>query len=49
MDALDDRSRAIFKHIVETYLETGDPLGSRSLAMSSSPATSRPLRAEARG
>ena len=25
MDALDDRSRAIFKHIVETYLETGGP------------------------
>ena len=45
MDALDDRSRAIFKHIVETYLETGDPLGSRSLArqlaVSLSPASIR--------
>ncbi len=31
-DSLDDRSRAIFRHIVETYLETGEPLGSRNLA-----------------
>ncbi|MDJ0921263.1 MAG: heat-inducible transcriptional repressor HrcA [Henriciella sp.] len=32
MQTLDARSRAIFKHIVETYLETGDPVGSRTLS-----------------
>ncbi|NKB51896.1 MAG: heat-inducible transcription repressor HrcA [Rhizobiaceae bacterium] len=31
-DSLDGRSRAIFRHIVETYLATGEPLGSRNLA-----------------
>ena len=44
-DNLDDRSRAIFRHIVETYLETGEPLGSRNLArqlaISLSPASIR--------
>jgi len=43
--ALDQRSRDIFKHIVDSYLETGDPLGSRSiskaLAVNLSPATIR--------
>ena len=29
---LNDRSRAIFRQLVETYLETGDPVGSRTLA-----------------
>ncbi len=42
---IDQRSRDIFKHIVETYLDSGDPLGSRSiskqLAMNLSPATIR--------
>lgn len=42
---LDDRSRAIFRSIVETYLETGVPLGSRNLArqleISLSPASIR--------
>lgn len=42
---LDDRSRDIFKHIVETYLETGEPVGSRNLArqleVSLSPASIR--------
>ena len=42
---LDQRSRTIFRHIVESYLETGDPLGSRSisrqLSLSLSPATIR--------
>ncbi|KEQ03933.1 MAG: heat-inducible transcriptional repressor HrcA [Pseudorhizobium pelagicum] len=42
---LDDRSREIFRRIVETYLETGEPLGSRNLArilpMSLSPASVR--------
>jgi len=27
---LNERSREIFKRIVETYLETGEPVGSRS-------------------
>jgi heat-inducible transcriptional repressor len=43
--ALDQRSREIFKHIVDSYLETGDPLGSRTiskaLAVNLSPATIR--------
>lgn len=43
--SLDDRSREIFRRVVETYLETGEPLGSRSLArqlaVSLSPATIR--------
>lgn len=30
--ALDERSRDIFRRIVETYLETGEPLGSRNLS-----------------
>jgi len=42
---LDLRTRAIFKDIVESYLDTGQPVGSRTLAMSSgqqlSPATIR--------
>jgi heat-inducible transcriptional repressor len=48
MDAgstLDDRSREIFRRIVEGYLETGEPLGSRNLSrllpMSLSPASVR--------
>jgi len=42
---LDERSRALFRQIVETYLETGEPVGSRFLAQRShlalSPATIR--------
>jgi heat-inducible transcriptional repressor len=42
---LDDRSREIFRRIVESYLETGEPLGSRSLSrllpISLSPASVR--------
>lgn len=30
--ALDDRARDIFRKIVESYLETGDPVGSRTLS-----------------
>lgn len=45
IQALDQRSREIFRHIVDSYLESGDPLGSRSLskqlAVSLSPATVR--------
>lgn len=29
---LSDRSRAIFRHIVESYIATGDPVGSRNLS-----------------
>jgi heat-inducible transcriptional repressor len=43
--ALDERSKEIFRRIVEGYLETGEPLGSRSLSrilpMSLSPASVR--------
>jgi len=42
---LNDRSRAIFRSIVETYLTTGEPLGSRNLSrnlpMTLSPASVR--------
>ncbi|MEP4343401.1 MAG: heat-inducible transcriptional repressor HrcA, partial [Lentilitoribacter sp.] len=42
---LDDRSREVFKSIVETYLGSGEPLGSRSLSrllpMTLSPASVR--------
>jgi heat-inducible transcriptional repressor len=42
---LDERSREIFKRIVETYLETGEPVGSRNvsriLPMTLSPASVR--------
>lgn len=43
--SLDERSREIFRSIVEAYLESGEPLGSRSLSrllpMSLSPASIR--------
>ncbi|MEO0915312.1 MAG: heat-inducible transcriptional repressor HrcA, partial [Pseudomonadota bacterium] len=32
--ALDDRSRDVFRNLVESYLETGDPVGSRTLVRS---------------
>ncbi len=42
---LNDRSAAIFRHIVETYLKSGDPVGSRTLSRAQnialSPATIR--------
>jgi heat-inducible transcriptional repressor len=45
LEDLDQRSREIFRNIVESYLETGDPLGSRTLArqlsLGVSPATIR--------
>ncbi len=47
---LDARSRAIFRRIVESYLETGEPVGSRTLAASTglglSPATIRNTMAD---
>ena len=45
VDALNERSRAIFRQIVETYLSTGEPVGSRNLSrqlpMTLSPASVR--------
>jgi heat-inducible transcriptional repressor len=45
LNALDERSREIFKKIVESYLATGDPVGSRNLSriipMTLSPASVR--------
>ena len=42
---LNERSREIFKRVVETYLETGEPVGSRNLSrglpMTLSPASVR--------
>lgn len=32
LNDLNERSREIFRHLVETYLETGDPVGSRTLS-----------------
>jgi heat-inducible transcriptional repressor len=47
---LNERSRAIFRMIVETYLETGEPLGSRNLSrvlpMALSPASVRNVMAD---
>ncbi len=34
LQSLDERSRSIFREIVETYLETGEPVGSRTLSKS---------------
>src|SRR5215813_9597592 len=45
LQRLNERSRTIFREIVETYLATGDPVGSRNLArhlpMTLSPASVR--------
>jgi heat-inducible transcriptional repressor len=45
LEELNERSRAIFRQIVETYLSTGEPVGSRSLSrqlpMTLSPASVR--------
>lgn len=49
MAALDKRSRDIFRNIVESYLETGEPVGSRTLARSGislSPASIRNVMAD---
>ncbi len=47
---LDKRSREIFRSIVETYLDTGEPVGSRNVArglgMSLSPASVRNVMAD---
>jgi heat-inducible transcriptional repressor len=48
--ALDGRSREIFRHIVESYLGSGEPVGSRNLSriipISLSPATVRNVMAD---
>ncbi|GJE46238.1 heat-inducible transcriptional repressor HrcA [Methylobacterium soli] len=48
--ALNDRAREIFRQIVESYLSTGEPLGSRNLArilpMALSPASIRNVMAD---
>ncbi|MBB5751828.1 heat-inducible transcriptional repressor HrcA [Prosthecomicrobium pneumaticum] len=47
---LDRRSREIFRHIVESYLDTGEPVGSRNLSrilpMALSPASVRNVMAD---
>lgn len=51
--ALDERSGEIFRRIVESYLESGEPLGSRSLSrllpMSLSPASVRNVMSDLEG
>jgi heat-inducible transcriptional repressor len=34
LTVLDQRARDIFRRIVETYLQTGEPVGSRTLSLS---------------
>jgi len=50
MELLNERSRQIFRQIVDTYLMTGDPVGSRTLSkqldMPLSPATIRNVMAD---
>ncbi|MBM3581244.1 MAG: heat-inducible transcriptional repressor HrcA, partial [Alphaproteobacteria bacterium] len=47
---LNDRSREVFRRIVESYLESGEPVGSRTLArrlgLALSPATIRNVMAD---
>lgn len=47
---LDERSREIFRHIVESYLDTGEPVGSRNISkilpMALSPASVRNVMAD---
>jgi len=44
MQILDERSRAIFREVVETYLETGEPVGSRTLSKGSISLSSASIR-----
>ena len=50
LQKLNERSRTIFRHIVETYLATGEPVGSRNLAralpMALSPASIRDVMSD---
>lgn len=49
-EELNDRSREVFRHIVDSYMQTGDPVGSRTLSRqlqpSLSPATIRNVMAD---
>lgn len=53
LEELDKRSREIFRHIVDAYVETGDPVGSKTLSQrfgaSLSPATIRNVMADLEG
>ncbi len=50
---LNERSREIFRHIVEAYVETGEPIGSRTISrrllVSLSPATIRNVMSDLEG
>ena len=50
INELNDRSREIFREIVETFFETGEPVGSRTLSrrlsLELSPATIRNVMAD---
>ena len=50
LEELDKRSREVFRHIVDAYVETGEPVGSKTLStrlgMSLSPATIRNVMAD---
>lgn len=50
LEELDKRSREVFRHIVDAYVETGEPVGSKSLSsrlgLSLSPATIRHVMAD---
>lgn len=50
IEKLDKRSREVFRHIVDSYVETGEPVGSKSLSsrlgISLSPATIRHVMAD---
>ena len=50
LEELDKRSREVFRHIVDAYVETGEPVGSKTLSnrlgMSLSPATIRNIMAD---
>jgi len=50
LEELDKRSREVFRHIVDAYVETGEPVGSKSLSgrldKSLSPATIRSVMAD---
>jgi len=53
LEELDKRSREVFRHIVDAYVETGDPVGSKTLSQrfgaSLSPATIRNVMADLEG
>ncbi|MBI2707413.1 MAG: heat-inducible transcriptional repressor HrcA [Proteobacteria bacterium] len=53
LEELDKRSREVFRHIVDAYVETGEPIGSKSLSgrlgMSLSSATIRSVMADLEG